>query len=954
MASRFQAVVLAASPSYPNAIAWSDDNFIAVASAHLVTILRCFVNVTDSYFRSLEFIVVSFRACNRKAVPYGPRGLIRVPTCEPYPIGRVNREDLFTNCMLPIALSRDRRPWVRSISWSPIGMAPNYGCLLAVCTVEGRVKIYRPPFCDFTAEWVEVVDVSDRLYDHLAKINFGELDNISSEFSHEQTAIRGCDDEQPKSCAKNLPNSLIVKQYKRRKVDVTTYNIKDSQNIQDQLSDHISGGSTTAGSGHDNKIDRRRTTKVSGNCTLPLITAEQYASRCAMLSSLVIAWSPVLWLSSKICSAHKNDSSNGFSILAVGGKSGKIYAWRIHVPQYYSIEHNRVPTTVTFVGLIQAHNSWVTTISLALLGSKSNPQVLLASGSTDGSVRIWIGKGEELLQSSGVNNAPFSLLKEIISVNIVPISVLSLAVPVQTMHKMLLAVGKGSGSFEVWTADISSSKFDKAGLYDAHDCVVTGLAWAFDGCCLYSCGQGNYVRAWVLRGSSLCEVSIPSNIPGLRSSNDLPNVFVSCLGVAASPGNIALAMVRNVDGDSLDPMYEGRLQKAVVEFFWIGGQQKDILSSSSTDFASEAFLGFSAIELIYWESDFLWYLTTYENLDKPLVVWDIVAALSAFKQSVPKYVDHILVKWLSVTFLGAHTGLSIGEVLTCIPENFSKIASRQLHLLNIICRRVILSDLKADEINCKVKLGGSAGAKGEHVTLWMELLFSSEKELRERLVGFSLAAFISHVSDTATTFSQPGYWDPVGVAQMEQWVALNHDHVKDQLKILTSEIKKHERRLQSSEYGVEEQCIYCSESVPFDSPEVAHCQCSNTIDKTVQDHKMARCAVSMQISNLRSKKSLQNPFVPFVGYCSRGYSQIFYSQHLQYKLSIHLYIYVVIHGKALRLPSDCDLVSHGAVQATIAQFYALLSIINLMDRGVIASFSTLTVFKILRPKEKNM
>jgi hypothetical protein len=27
-------------------------------------------------------------------VPYGPRGLIRVPTCEPYPIGCVNREGM--------------------------------------------------------------------------------------------------------------------------------------------------------------------------------------------------------------------------------------------------------------------------------------------------------------------------------------------------------------------------------------------------------------------------------------------------------------------------------------------------------------------------------------------------------------------------------------------------------------------------------------------------------------------------------------------------------------------------------------------------------------------------------------------------------------------------------------------------------------------------------------------
>lgn len=38
-ASRFQAAVLVDSPSFPNAIAWSDENLIAVASGHLVTIL---------------------------------------------------------------------------------------------------------------------------------------------------------------------------------------------------------------------------------------------------------------------------------------------------------------------------------------------------------------------------------------------------------------------------------------------------------------------------------------------------------------------------------------------------------------------------------------------------------------------------------------------------------------------------------------------------------------------------------------------------------------------------------------------------------------------------------------------------------------------------------------------------------------------------------------------------
>lgn len=85
---------------------------------------------------------------------------------------------------------------------------------------------------------------------------------------------------------------------------------------------------------------------------------------------------------------------------------------------------------------------------------------------------------------------------------------------------MLLAIGKGSGSFEIWLCDIASREFDKLGSYDAHYYVVssfppfflelleglrlhsyvdfclffyflqvTGLAWALGGRFLYSCSQ---------------------------------------------------------------------------------------------------------------------------------------------------------------------------------------------------------------------------------------------------------------------------------------------------------------------------------------------------------------------------------------------------------------------------------------------------------------------------------
>lgn len=50
MPKRFQAAALVAAPSYPSAIAWSDENLIAVASDHLVTILVNFSISACNYF----------------------------------------------------------------------------------------------------------------------------------------------------------------------------------------------------------------------------------------------------------------------------------------------------------------------------------------------------------------------------------------------------------------------------------------------------------------------------------------------------------------------------------------------------------------------------------------------------------------------------------------------------------------------------------------------------------------------------------------------------------------------------------------------------------------------------------------------------------------------------------------------------------------------------------------
>lgn len=197
----------------------------------------------------------------------------------------------------------------------------------------------------------------------------------------------------------------------------------------------------------------------------------------------------------------------------------------------------------------------------------------------------------------------------------------------------------------------------------------------------------------------------------------------------------------------------------------------------------EVFFGFDHNELVYWEHNILWSLNHFENPNRPLVIWDIIAALLAFNDSAPKYVNHILSKWL-ISYVGPELGHS--------PAKMINLTSRQLHLLNVISRRVVLEEGKEEKVNSK-KLGECAFEEEEQ-TLWREILESSEKELRERLVSFNFGAVIDVISRLSKNFSKSSYWVPVGLAQMEQWVAKNHGHVRDHLKHLASKVRKLEKR----------------------------------------------------------------------------------------------------------------------------------------------------------------
>ncbi|KAJ4788192.1 Transducin/WD40 repeat-like superfamily protein [Rhynchospora pubera] len=735
---------LIASPSYPNSICWSNENLLAVACGKLITILN-------------------------PASLAGPRGLITLKQNKPFPMGVVKREELLSPCLMPICLSRNTDPCVRSISWSPSGFSPNGGCLLSVCTFDGHVKLYRSPYMEFACEWIEIADVSQLLYKYHASVNFAEADN-SDLLIHQANEVEA---EAGLVNGKNLPGK---KDAKRLKSD------------------------------------------EANSSSLPRITPQQYASRSAILSSLVVGWSPVLPCLKNLESPIK------CSILAIGAKSGGVSFWRICVPEQYSVGIGNSSIKPELVGFLEAHVSWVSAIDWGLsVSSSHNSQLILVTGSFDGSVKLWSSELEEVTKITESKRYPFCLLMEIKINEPSPVATISLSMPENSENKVVLAIGRGSGSLDLWTYNLSCDQLISAGTYHSHNQMVMGLSFSFDGRCLYSCSQDNSVCSWVFDGSHLHEINITSDIPGNHNLANLSHLSDLCYGIAVSPGDMMVAVVCNLDPKLLNPMYQFGTQKAMVELLYTGGWNLEIIKEP---------LDSSGANLTFWESNILYSLKKFENCDKDLVIWDIITVLSGLKKANPGWVEKLLCKWFSGWFSDIQQDAQLENILSHTKLRVSTVDTRKLHLISVICRRITFVDSKSDNER----------------QMWHEVLVACEKELRERLVGCTFALVLNLASGSS---SEDIGTQPVGVGQMVHWLSVNNGEASDWLKNLLSKLNKLRIRIQSlCQYTAEETCSYCAAPVQFESPEIAGCNGGDLTGESTETHMLSRCAVSMQLCSI--------------------------------------------------------------------------------------------------------
>lgn len=213
-------------------------------------------------------------------------------------------------------------------------------------------------------------------------------------------------------------------------------------------------------------------------------------------------------------------------------------------------------------------------------------------------------------------------------------------------------------------------------------------------------------------------------------------------------------------------------QKAAVAYCWTGGLSLHIQPEKTSGCEDRAN---PVVGVQLWESNVVKSLQQREDVTKPLVLWDTVAALRALYIHVPDIVESLVVKWFMSWLGDCPNGLSIDNILLLSPSLLKKGRTRCLHLLNIVCRRVLMI------VNSK------------RVDMWTELLYASEKELRERLVALHFYAFLNDVSPLPKVLIPRRDWVPFGVGLMKQWVDSVKGSDSDRLVLLAKNVATNKR-----------------------------------------------------------------------------------------------------------------------------------------------------------------
>lgn len=258
----------------------------------------------------------------------------------------------------------------------------------------------------------------------------------------------------------------------------------------------------------------------------------------------------------------------------------------------------------------------------------------------------------------------------------------------------------------------------------------------------------------------------------------------------------------------------------MVQLFWLGSEHVDVKDGNRTTNTTPNFARpppkkvMSGHEKVCWELNVVDALEALQDPRKPLVLWDLVAALSSLKEKLgSKGVVTILSKWLSgwAPGQGAVGAMdsqkwATGSFQKAVPE----ASCRRLQLMNVLYRRLFSSHVKTDLVRAHSSDDPNDGDDGDgdgdaEAKLWKDGLYLVEHELRQRLVHINLVQSsgsceggLTKLSKDATELSS-SLWRQLLV----EWVLSNIRSVDPQLGKLATKLQNTKKNRQDI------QTLYC-------------------------------------------------------------------------------------------------------------------------------------------------
>lgn len=146
-------------PNYPNSICWSQDGILAVSAGNSITLFH-----PGNLSGPRAFIAIAGPNDIRSFSAPGH------PHSDPNDIGFALSQAKASGLIATYQhVQVDQR--ATSLAWSPAGVSPMGGCLLAVVTNDNQVRVFGPP-STLDSEWQEEFHLSHELLDYLEQNNW--------------------------------------------------------------------------------------------------------------------------------------------------------------------------------------------------------------------------------------------------------------------------------------------------------------------------------------------------------------------------------------------------------------------------------------------------------------------------------------------------------------------------------------------------------------------------------------------------------------------------------------------------------------------------------------------------------------------------------------------------------------------------------------------------------------